>query len=71
LIIASHRPDPAVVKKSADSTADLIHVLSVVTALRRVAVNTWIHIDNLKPGERWKNAIEAALADADTMIFCL
>jgi hypothetical protein len=53
------------------SRADLIHVLSVVSALRRAGLETWIDIDNLKPGERWRNAIEAALADADAMIFCL
>jgi hypothetical protein len=53
------------------SRADLVHVLSVVSALRRVGLETWIDIDNLKPGERWKIAIEAALADADAMIFCL
>jgi hypothetical protein len=53
------------------SRADLIHVISVVSALRQAGIETWIDIENLKPGERWKEAIEAALVQADAMIFCL
>jgi TIR domain len=53
------------------SRADLIHVISLVPALRKAGIETWIDIENLKPGERWKEAIEAALARMDAMIFCM
>jgi hypothetical protein len=53
------------------SRADLMSVLSVVRACRHLGLSTWIDVENLRPGERWKEAIDAALNIADGFVFCL
>jgi hypothetical protein len=53
------------------SRADIRHVWAIASALRHEGVETWLDFEDLKPGERWKDAIEAALARADLMLFCV
>jgi hypothetical protein len=53
------------------SRADLERVRALTSALRRFGVATWVDVENLRPGERWKTAIERALAGVDAMLFCL
>jgi TIR domain len=53
------------------SRADIIRVLALVSALRQAGLQTWIDVEDLKPGDRWKDAIETALASAHALIFCI
>jgi hypothetical protein len=53
------------------SRADLESVKSIAVALRRFGVGTWMDVENLRPGERWKDAIEKALDSANAMVLCL
>ena len=53
------------------SRADLAPVRALAMALRRHGLKTWLDLDDLQPGQRWKEAIGAALAGADAMVFCL
>jgi hypothetical protein len=45
--------------------------LALVSALRQAGFETWVDVENLKVGERWKDAINAALADSHALIFCV
>jgi hypothetical protein len=53
------------------SRADLAPVRALAQALRACGVATWLDVEDLQPGQRWKDAIGAALAAADAMVFCL
>jgi hypothetical protein len=53
------------------SRADIIRVLALVSALRQAGLQTWMDVENLRPGDRWKDAIETALANAHALIFCI
>lgn len=53
------------------SRADLAQVRPLAMELRRGGIATWMDLDDLQPGQRWKDAIGAALAAADAMVFCI
>ena len=53
------------------SRADLGPVRALALALRRTGLRTWMDLEDLRPGQRWKDAIGSALAAADAMVFCL
>ena len=53
------------------SRADLGPVRALAMALRRAGLRTWMDLEDLRPGQRWKDAIGSALAAADAMVFCL
>ena len=53
------------------SRANLAVVQSIAAQLRACGVGTWMDLENLKPGERWKTAIESALTRIDAFVFCL
>ena len=53
------------------SRADLDAVRPLARALRRTGLRTWLDLDDLRPGERWKEAIVNALTAADAMVFCV
>lgn len=53
------------------SRADLAQVRPLAMALRRSGIATWMDLDDLQPGQRWKDAIGAALLAADAMVFCI
>ena len=53
------------------SRADLGLVRALTLALRRSGLRTWMDLDDLRPGQRWKDAIGSALEAADAMVFCL
>ena len=53
------------------SRADLAEVRALAMALRRAGLQTWMDLENLLPGQRWKEAIHGALAAADAMVFCI
>jgi len=53
------------------SRGNLVVVRSVAAELRRLGYRTWLDLENLRPGERWRDAIERALAASDAMVFCL
>jgi hypothetical protein len=53
------------------SRADILQVLQLAAALREAGFQTWVDFENLKPGERWKEAIDRALSRADALLFCL
>jgi hypothetical protein len=53
------------------SRADLRQVWPLASALRDAGLETWLDFEDLKPGEKWKDAILAALATANAMVFCL
>lgn len=50
------------------SRADLTFVQGMADTLRAQGCQTWIDVENLRPGERWKTAIEAALAAAEAFV---
>lgn len=50
------------------SRAELTFVQGLADALRAQGCQTWIDVENLRPGERWKHAIEAALAAAEAFV---
>ena len=53
------------------SRADLVRVRALALALRECGIRTWLDLDDLLPGQRWKEAIADALAAADAMVFCM
>ena len=53
------------------SRADLAEVRALAMALRRTGLRTWMDLENLLPGQRWKEAIHGALAAADAMVYCI
>src|SRR5215831_6358053 len=53
------------------SRADLAQVLPLDAALRKIGLDTWLDFKSLRPGERWKEAIDAAISSADAFLFCL
>lgn len=53
------------------SRADLLWVADLARELRRAGVRTWIDIENLVPGERWRDAIGRALAEASAFVACV
>ena len=53
------------------SRADLGPVRALAMALRRAGLRTWMDLEDLRPGQRWKDAIGQALDAADAMVFCV
>lgn len=53
------------------SRADLGPVRGLAMAMRRTGLRTWMDLEDLRAGQRWKDAIGSALAAADAMVFCL
>ena len=53
------------------SRAEWRHVQDLAKKLRHFGVKTWVDIENLKPGDHWKNAISEALDSSRAMIFCV
>jgi len=46
-------------------------VRSVASELRRLGYQTWLDVECLRPGERWRTAIERAMADSKAMVYCV
>lgn len=46
-------------------------VRSVASELRRLGYQTWLDVECLRPGERWGNAIERAMAASSAMVYCI
>ena len=53
------------------SRADLTQVRALAMAMRRAGLATWLDLDDLAPGQRWKEAISDAMAASDAMVFCI
>jgi hypothetical protein len=53
------------------SRADIVQVSAFAAALRRVGIVTWLDFESLRPGERWKEAIDAAISNANAVLLCL
>lgn len=53
------------------SRADLAQVRALTLALRRCGLGTWVDLEDLQPGQRWKDAIGQALAASDAIVFCM
>jgi hypothetical protein len=53
------------------SRGNLLAVRSVAAELRRLGYRTWLDLENLRPGERWREAIERAMAASEAMIYCI
>lgn len=53
------------------SRGNLLIVRSVAGELRRLGYRTWLDLESLRPGERWREAIERAMAASDAMIYCI
>lgn len=68
----ANRPAPATKSVFISySRADLRAVRPLAQALRRTGLGTWLDLDDLRPGQRWKDAIGDALSAADAFVFCL
>ncbi|MFL4468361.1 toll/interleukin-1 receptor domain-containing protein [Tateyamaria armeniaca] len=50
------------------SRADLRLVMDLSERLRGRGCQTWVDVENLRPGDTWKAAIESALHAADAMV---
>jgi hypothetical protein len=50
---------------------DLEWVQQFYAALRDGGINAWLDLVEIRPGDRWKERIENALGDAETMVFVL
>lgn len=53
------------------SRGNLPIVRSVAGELRRLGYRTWLDLENLRPGERWRDAIERAMAASNAMVYCI
>jgi hypothetical protein len=53
------------------SRGNLLIVRSVAGELRRLGYRTWLDLESLRPGERWREAIARAMAASDAMVFCI
>jgi TIR domain len=53
------------------SRGNLLVVRSVAAELRRLGYRTWLDLESLRPGERWREAIERAMAASEAMVFCI
>lgn len=53
------------------SRGNLLVVRALAAELRRLGHRTWMDLENLRPGERWRDAIERALADCSAMVYCI
>ena len=53
------------------SRGNLLIVRSVAGELRRLGYRTWLDLENLRPGERWRDAIERAMAASNAMVYCI
>jgi len=53
------------------SRGNLLAVRSVAAELRRLGYRTWLDLESLRPGERWREAIERAMAASDAMVYCI
>jgi len=53
------------------SRGNLIAVRAVAAELRRLGYQTWLDLESLRPGERWREAIERALSASEAMVFCI
>lgn len=53
------------------SRGNLLVVRSVAGELRRLGYRTWLDLESLRPGERWREAIERAMAASDAMVYCI
>lgn len=53
------------------SRGNLLVVRSVAAELRRLGYRTWLDLESLRPGERWREAIERAMAVSDAMVYCI
>lgn len=53
------------------SRSDLNTVRPLAAELRRLGIRTWVDLEDLRPGERWKSAIEKALVSSTAMVFCV
>ena len=53
------------------SRGNLLVVRSVAGELRRLGYRTWLDLESLRPGERWREAIDRAMAASDAMVYCI
>lgn len=53
------------------SRGNLLVVRSVAAELRRLGYRTWLDLESLRPGERWREAIERAMAASHAMVYCV
>jgi hypothetical protein len=53
------------------SRGNLLVVRSIAGELRRLGYRTWLDLESLRPGERWREAIERAMAASDAMVYCI
>ena len=53
------------------SRGNLLTVRAVAGELRRLGYRTWLDLESLRPGERWREAIERAMAASDAMVYCI
>jgi len=50
---------------------DSLRVKQIVRALEAAGVPTWIDVDDLKPGLRWKSQIREAVSRAPLVLLCI
>lgn len=53
------------------SRGNLLAVRSVAAELRRLGYRTWLDLESPRPAERWREAIERAMAASDAMVYCI
>lgn len=53
------------------SRGNLVLVRSVAAELRRLGYRTWLDLESLRPGERWRDAIDRAMTASDAMVYCI
>jgi hypothetical protein len=53
------------------SRGNLLVVRSIAGELRRLGYRTWLDLESLRPGERWREAIDRAMAASDAMVYCI
>jgi hypothetical protein len=53
------------------SRGNLLVVRAVAGELRRLGYRTWLDLESLRPGERWREAIARAMAASDAMVYCI
>lgn len=53
------------------SRADITVALSMSKTLRAIGVRTWMDVEDLRPGESWKTAIESGIGNSDSFVILL
>lgn len=53
------------------SRADWHYVELIVAEIRRRGVSTWVDIEDILPGDHWKQAVSDAIENSSALMFCI